>query len=124
MVLRGDELGAQRTRLLMYLYNEGAVGLATAVKYNRLVDLLGLEQSELAAVIEIGEGAGLVQVSGVATTFAGTSYSAARFWLAGPGFDEASRLESEWRDEVDRTPKGPIGFPLPDDHDSGSGGGM
>lgn len=108
--MRGDRLLRERVRLLLCLYESGAAGFGSAMDYDDLKSSLGLGHSDLGAVIESAEGGGLLEVSGVAVTFAGTSYSAGRFWLTGAGLDEASRRVAKAREDVRRSERRPLGF--------------
>ena len=110
---RGQELLAQRARLLAHLYNQGAVGFSSAAEYADLDQWLRLDDRGTMAVIESAQSAGLLEISGAAVKFEGTSYRPARFWLSGRGFDEAARLAAAVRDQGVGRPKRRLGFREP-----------
>jgi len=110
---RGDELLAGRQRMLVYLYDRGAVGLSTAADYGDLLQGLGLDQVDLDALIESMEEAGLLKVSGAAVKFEGTSYSPALFWLTESGFAQAAHLARGPADKGTAQTRRRIGFPEP-----------
>jgi hypothetical protein len=110
---RGQQLLAQRALLLLHLYDEMAVGPGSAVTYKDLREQLGLDEETVVPVIEAAEAAGWVDDLGSAMTQRGMRYTAARFWLTGPGLHEAVRLAAQLGDQSAESPKRPLGFRQP-----------
>ena len=109
---KGDEYAEAMPKILVCMYNAGAADLEHTLHLDAIAKEVGLQPKELRAVMRV------LQEQGKVTRVVGKRYR-----LTGPGFKEAQRLVSQRQDQADHTPKRPVGFQLPDDHDSGSGGG-
>lgn len=115
-MLTGDEFLLKGKLLLVYLSQRGAVDRTSAVEDDDVQGVIGVDDEALRSLrLSLGE-AGLVKSPGPGFIMGENVYPRrGRWWLTRKGLEEASRVASEVRDELERRRKGRIGFTEPSD---------
>ncbi len=80
---KGDEYAKVMRQILVYMYQEGAIGNTptTVVKVDEIVEMFELDLTEAVSVMKLLDHQGYV-----------TGRTGGYYWLTGRGFEQAERL--------------------------------
>ena len=78
---KGDEYAEVMPKILVYMYQEGAIGTSQTLHLDAIAEKFGLQPAEAQSVMELLKEQGKV-----------ARPAAKRYRLTGPGFEEAERL--------------------------------